>query len=183
MKFGPWVQRSRTISYQNPWIKVFHDEVLTPGGDQGIYGVVDFQNIAVGVLAVKEEQVLMVRQYRYPLGCLSLEIPEGGCPKSGDEDTLAAAKRELLEETGYQANEWTRLIELDLSNSITNDRAVVFLANDLTRVADPALESSEADLEVAWYSLQEVGAMLDRGEIRDAITVSALLKYQLMTAR
>lgn len=172
-KIRKWERRSRELRYQNPWISVYHDEVITPGGEKGIYGVVDFQNTAVGVVAIRNAQVLLVSQHRYPLQRESLELPEGGCPK-GEETTLAA-QRELLEETGYSAGRWQEILQLDLSNSITNDRAVIYLATDIHKTSEPLLESSEADLEAKWYPLEQALAKVWAGEIRDAITVSGLL--------
>jgi len=164
--------------------------VLTPGGDSGIYGVVDFKNIAVGVLAVSDEQILMVKQFRYVLQCDSLEIPEGGCQIStlqdknlnhpaNEKSLLDAAKRELLEETGYSAKTWQPFLTLDLSNSVTTDHARVFLAEDLIKASDPNLESSESDLVFAWYPIKEIWEMIESGKIRDAITVAAITKYLL----
>src|SRR5262245_13632126 len=96
---NPWVRVSRAVAYQNPWIVVYHDEVVRPDGQPGIYGLVHFRNRAVGVVPLdSDDRVLLVGQYRYPLDVYSWEIPEGGAPEG--EDLLACAQRELLEETG-----------------------------------------------------------------------------------
>lgn len=172
---GKWNRLSRALRYQNPWIKVYHDEVTTPGGDKGIYGVVEFQSTAVGVIAEKDGEILMVNQFRYPLERQSLELPEGGCPAG--ENLLAGAQRELLEETGFRTSNWKKLLEMDLSNSVTNESAVIYLAEDIEKCAEPQLESTEADLLVEWYTLEQLIQMIDKGEIRDAITVAGLLAY------
>ena len=91
-QLGPWGRLSRRVAYENPWISVFHDEVVDPAGQRGVYGVVSFKNRAIGILAVDDEQnVLTVTQYRYPLKKISLEIPEGGA--AADEEPLDAARR------------------------------------------------------------------------------------------
>lgn len=174
---GPWLRQSRDQVYDNPWISVFHDKVIDPGGKQGIYGVVHFKHVAVGVVAVDaDNQILLVRQHRYPLNRSSDEIPEGGAAIS--ELPLLAAQRELMEETGYQAENWRQILEMDLSNSITDERAVVFLATDLRKCADPNPESSESDMVLSRRPLSDLLEAIDRGEIRDAISVAALLKIQ-----
>lgn len=176
-QFGPWARLHRRIAYENPWITVFHDEVIDPGKKEGVYGVVSFKNKAIGVLAVDEDNnVLTVSQYRYALAKNSLEIPEGGA--APNELPLDAAKRELLEETGYQAEQWTKLLELDLSNSITDDSAVIYLAKGLKVVANPNRESTESDMTQSQHSLKELRELILSGQVTDAITVSAVLAYE-----
>ncbi len=169
---GGWRQRSRQQVYGNQWIEVYHDEVLTPAGTEGIYGVVHFRHLAVGVVALDEQQrVALVRQYRYPLERDSWEIPEGGCPEG--EAALHCAQRELQEEAGLLASHWQPLLELDLSNSVTDERAVVFEAGGLSEV-ERAPEDSELDMVVERVPLVEALQRIASGEIRDAISVAAL---------
>ena len=101
---NPWGKVSTRVVYDNPWINVREDEVVRPDGQPGIYGVVHFKNIAVGVLAVEDGEVYLVGQYRYTLERYSWEIVEGGCGEG--EETLDAARRELEEETGLRASNW-----------------------------------------------------------------------------
>src|ERR687890_1606450 len=112
---NPWRKISSREVYENPWIRVREDEVLRPDGEPGIYGVVHFKNVAVGVLAVEGDELYLVGQYRYTLDRYSWEIPEGGCPEG--EEPLDAARRELEEETGLRARCWEKLGEAHLSNS------------------------------------------------------------------
>src|ERR1051325_382654 len=112
---NPWRTLSSEEVYENPWIKVREDAVVHPDGEQGIYGVVHFKNVAIGVLPVEDDYIYLVGQYRYPLEKYSWEIPEGGCPEG--EDFLQAAQRELAEETGLRADNWQELGRAYLSNS------------------------------------------------------------------
>ncbi len=104
-KPGGWKTKTANTVYENPWIKVSHEEVITPKGTDGIYGVVHFKNTAIGVVPIDNDgNTWLVKQSRYTLNQYTWEIPEGGCPHG--EIPLNAAKRELEEEVGLQANSW-----------------------------------------------------------------------------
>lgn len=161
--------------YENPWISVREDRVLRPDGEPGIYGVVHYKNVAVGVLAVEDDHIYLVGQYRYPLKMYSWEIPEGGCPEG--EEPLRAAQRELKEETGLEASSWHRLGEAYLSNSVADEYAVWFLA---TRLAPGKVrpEGTEKIL-VRRVPLREALEMALDGGITDALSIVALTSYAL----
>jgi 8-oxo-dGTP pyrophosphatase MutT (NUDIX family) len=173
---GPWTRLSRRVAYENPWITVWHDEVTRPDGEPGIYGVVHFANLAEGVLALDEfGQVLLVGQHRYALDRYSWEIPEGGVPAG--ESALAGARRELREETGIEAADWVELARSHLSNSVSDEEAVLYLASGLTNgVATP--DGTEA-LAIRWLPFDEVLAMTLDGRITDALTVMAVQRAAL----
>ena len=102
---NPWQILDSEVKYENNWIQVVHQKVINPSGGEGIYGTVNFKNIAVGVVPIDQDgNIWLVGQYRFPLNEYSWEIPEGGCPKG--EEVLDTAKRELKEETGLIAQEW-----------------------------------------------------------------------------
>ena len=174
---NPWKTLSETTGYENKWLRVSHREVLNPGGGPGIYGVVEFKNVAVGVVPLDAAgNTWLVGQYRYTLGQYSWEIPEGGCPLG--EDPLAAAKRELLEETGITARLWTPLLELHTSNSVTNEYGVAFMAEDL-EFGEAAPEETE-QLHVRKLPFAEALDMVLRGDITDALSMVAILKVGRM---
>jgi 8-oxo-dGTP pyrophosphatase MutT (NUDIX family) len=164
--------------YDNAWIRVREDAVIRPDGEPGIYGLVHFKNVAVGVLAVEGEFVYLVGQYRYPLESYSWEIPEGGCPEG--EDTLDAAKRELEEETGLSAANWEKMGEAYLSNSISDERAVWYLATGLTQ--GKRNPDGTEQLEVRRVTFEQALKMALAGEITDALSQLVIMQYQ-MTAR
>src|SRR5262245_51962291 len=129
---NPWRTLSSEVRYDNPWITVTHRDVLNPSGGPGIYGVVRYKNLAIGILPVDADgNTWLVGQYRYPTGVYSWEIPEGG----GDPvlDPLVSAQRELREETGLEASHWRLLLNLQLSNSVSDELAYVFLGTGLTQ--------------------------------------------------
>jgi 8-oxo-dGTP pyrophosphatase MutT (NUDIX family) len=173
---NPWRTIKSYLVYDNPWIRVRQDDVIRPDGEQGIYGVVHFKNRAIGVLPIDEEgYTYLVGQYRYPLNRYSWEIPEGGGPEN--EEPLDAAKRELLEETGLEAHHWQLLGHAHLSNSVSDEEAVYYLATGLVqREAQP--EGTEK-LELMRIPFSEALWMVLEGEITDALSVMAIMRYQL----
>jgi 8-oxo-dGTP pyrophosphatase MutT (NUDIX family) len=177
---NPWTTLSTNVVYDNPWIQVSHRDVLNPSGGKGIYGVVHFKNIAIGILPIDEAgNTWLVGQYRYTLGTYSWEIPEGGGPLG--TDPLTSAKRELLEETGMQAERWTLLLDLHLSNSVTDEYGVAYLAQDL-RYGDAQPEETE-QLQVKKLPFVEVVDMVMQGEITDALSVITILKANELLRR
>jgi 8-oxo-dGTP pyrophosphatase MutT (NUDIX family) len=169
---NPWKTLSRRPVYENAWIAVREDQVIRPDGTPGIYGVVHFKNVAVGVLPVDEQgRVWLVGQYRYPLDIYSWEIPEGGCPSG--ETCEQTALRELREETGLCAGHLELLVRAHLSNSVSDEVAFIFRATDL-RPGPSAPEGTER-LRVRRVEWAEAWDMLKRGEITDSMSVIALL--------
>ncbi|HEY5486500.1 MAG TPA: NUDIX hydrolase [Candidatus Limnocylindrales bacterium] len=169
---NPWQRTSRKLAYENRWIELYHDKVVQPDGEPGIYGVVHFLHRAIGVVPVDTDtdRVLLVGQYRYTLDRYSWEVPEGG--GGLDEDPEAAARRELAEETGYTGGEWRELCRADLSNSVSDEDAVMFVATGL--VAGPAAPEGTEELAMRWVPFDEAMAMIAAGEIRDAMSILAL---------
>lgn len=175
---GPWLCRSRKLAYDNAWISVSHEQVVTPGGTNGIYGVVHFKHTAVGIIALDEaNNITLVRQFRYALNNNSWEIPEGGSEQG--EHLEQCARRELQEEAGLSAKQWQQVLFLHTSNSVTDEVAVIYLATELTAVAQ-SLEPSEQDLERTTVSLASALDMIDRGDITDAMSVAGILKVARM---
>ena len=172
---SPWKTITSKEIYDNPWIAVREDQVIRPDGKLGIYGVVHYKNIAVGVLPIEDEHVYLVGQYRYPLEQYSWEIPEGGCPEG--EEPSRAAQRELREETGLEAKHWEMLGEAYLSNSVSDEYAVWFLATELV-LGEQQPEGTEA-LNVRRVPLREALAMVLNGQITDAISLVAIMSYVL----
>ena len=172
---NPWQIVSSRQVYDNPWISVREDRVVRPGGEPGIYGVVHYKNVAVGVLPVEDAHTYLVGQYRYPLGQYSWEIPEGGCPEG--EEPLRAAQRELREETGLEARRWEMLGEAYLSNSVADEYAVWYLATELTP-GEPRPDAEEI-LELRRVPLRQALGMALNGQITDALSHLALTSYAL----
>ena len=172
-----WKKIDSRLVYENDWMQVLEDKVINPRGGRNDYGHIHFKNRAVAILPLDENNnTWLVGQDRYTLGEWSWELPMGGAPH--DEDLLAAAKRELKEETGLTADCWTELMQLHLSNSITNELGVVFIAEELS-AGRTAFDETEV-LEVRKTPLMDAIAMVGSGEITDAMSVAALLRAALM---
>ncbi|MGE0718781.1 MAG: NUDIX domain-containing protein, partial [Alphaproteobacteria bacterium] len=132
--------------------------------------------IAIGIVPVDAEgHTWLVGQHRFPLDAYSWEIPEGGGPHG--IDPLESAARELREETGLAAGSWRRVLEMDLSNSVSDERSVSYLAWNLSQgAAEP--EPTE-HLALKRLPLREAFAMARDGTIRDALSVATLLALEL----
>jgi 8-oxo-dGTP pyrophosphatase MutT (NUDIX family) len=174
---NPWTILSARQVYDNKWIGVTEYDVINPNGGKGIYGKVHFKNLAIGALPLDEQgNTWLVGQYRFTVNDYSWEIPEGG----GDPDTdpLESAKRELKEETGLVANHWTPLMEMHLSNSVSDEKAYIFLARDLEQ--REAMPDETERLIVRKLPFEEACRMVENGEITDAMSVAAILKVKLL---
>lgn len=162
--------------YKNPWIELVEHQVLNPRGKPGIYGVIKFQNRAVGVIPYEDGHVWMVGQYRFPLEKYSWEIPEGGSPAG--EELVDTARRELKEETGLEAESYELIAQMHLSNSVSDEYAAVYLARGLKRGASSPEDTEE--LRVKKLRLEDVFAQVESGEITDSMTVAGIYKLMVL---
>jgi len=177
---GPWTRHARRVAYENPWIVVWHDDVTRPDGSPGIYGIVHFRNAASGVVVLDDsDQLLLVGQHRYALDAYSWEIPEGGVDPN--EDSLDGIQRELLEETGVSAREWRQIATYALSNSITDELGLLWLATGLSE-GEAAPDPTE-DLAVRWVPFDEALAMTVDGRITDAVSIMGIQRVALTRLR
>lgn len=177
---NPWITNNTQEVYESAWIKVTKSDVINPAGKDAVYSVVHFKNLAIGILPIdKDYNTWLVGQFRYPTNEYSWEIPEGG-GKMTDAPEITAA-RELKEETGIVAKNFSKFMVMHLSNSATDEVAHVFLATGLSfEEAEP--EESE-QLQIKKLHLDEAFKMVIIGEIKDAISVAAILKAKWLRDR
>lgn len=174
---NPWKTLSSKKIYENPWISLTEHQVINPGGGSGIYGEVHFKNLAIGIITLDEENnTWLVGQYRFPLKQYSWEIPEGGGLLN--DDPLQSAKRELLEETGIEASEWMEIQKIHLSNSVSDELGIIYLARQLS-FGESSPEESE-DLIVRKVPFETAYQMVLNGEITDSLSVAAILKVKIL---
>jgi 8-oxo-dGTP pyrophosphatase MutT (NUDIX family) len=174
---NPWKIIDEQEVYDNNWIRLTHYNVINPSGGKGVYGKVHFKNRAIAIVPIDEEMnTYLVGQFRFTINQYSWEVPEGGCPLK--EEPLEAAKRELLEETGLRAENWQHVLDVYLSNSVSDELGKVFIATNLTQHQAQPEETEQ--LQLKKIPLQQAFDMVDEGKITDSLAVAALQKVQLL---
>ena len=159
------IQEGRSFSF-------YHDRVLLPNGRETDRNIVKHPG-AVAIIAVQDDEIVLIKQYRYATGKYLLEIPAGTL-ESG-EDPLQCAVRELQEETGYAASAWSRLFQCYMVPGYSNEIIYFFLAEGLTKVG--ASPEEDEDIEVKLIGLDEALSMIDGNEIEDIKTMIGVLSY------
>lgn len=174
---NPWKVVASSVPFRNDWFRVDKHDVVRPDGNVGEYTVVRFRRMAVGVLPLEPDgTVHLVGQWRFPLARYSWEMPEGGAEPG--EAPLACAVRELEEESGLRATHWTPILEMDLSNSLTDEVGMIYLATGLQAV-EKRPEATEVLRHHCAPFLDVLSRVID-GRIRDGLTVAAVLRAHHM---
>jgi len=176
-QYNPWKIIGEKNIYDNPWINVTEFDVINPSGGKGIYGKVHFKNLAIGIIPLDEDlNTFLVGQFRFALNQYSWEIPEGG--GAHDIDMLESAKRELKEETGLIAEEWTKLTNFHLSNSVSDEYGAIFMARKLKQ--EEAMPEETEQLVVKKVPFEKAYEMVEKGIITDSLAVAAILKVKIL---
>jgi ADP-ribose pyrophosphatase len=174
---NPWTTITSEQIYESPWIAVSKHDVLTPHNTPGTYSTVHFKNLAIGILPLdKDYNTWIVGQYRYPIKQYSWEIPEGGGQLG--VAPLDSAKRELHEETGIIANKWTKIQEMYLSNSVSDEHCTLYIAQELS--FGESHPDDDEELEMRKLPFNELYKMVESGEITDSLTIAAVLKTKIL---
>lgn len=168
---GPWVRLTSSVVHTNPWYSVRRDEVIRPDGSPGDYFTVESSPASFVVAFDDRGRIALVRLYRYTVDRWSLEVPAGSC-ESG-ETPLSAAQRELAEETGFAASRWAPLGVFFPANGLLREENHVFVARGLSHIGGDQ-QAAEGIDEVRFVTIDEAWALVTKGEISDAQTVTAL---------
>lgn len=173
----PWRSHGDSVVFENPWMTVTRHPATAPTGMKADYVVQRPKNVGVGVLPIHDDgTVVMVGQQRFALRNYSWEMPEGGAPK--DEDPFDGVRRELAEEAGLEAAHWVQVLDMELSNSITDERAVTWIAWGLTPV--PVDPDPTEIITIARVPFRDLLHEIGRGAVRDAMTVATAYKAHHM---
>lgn len=175
MKRNPWKKLGSRVVYKNPWIQVREDRVIRPDGKKGIYGVIESKDSVYIVPVSSRRDVVLIGQYRYPTKVFSWEIPAGG---SGGQGLLAAAKRELKEETGLIAKRWNAVGSFQVLNGYCSEWGHIFVARGLYNTNVHA-QREEGITAMKVVSYQSALAMIARGDITDGLSIVALLRVAI----
>lgn len=168
-----WKDGGSTTMFESPWMRLTRHDATAPTGLRADYVVMRPQNMSVGVLPLHADgTVTLVGQQRFALMNWSWEMPEGGAPF--DEDPLEGAKRELAEEAGLEAGAWLRAYKAEMTNSITDERAIAWLAWDLTPV--PIAPDPTEIIRVARVPFGDLLREIGRGAVRDMFTLATALR-------
>ena len=182
-----WPVSSSRDLFRDDWVMALRSDVLSRPG----HGHEEFRRLvlehpgAVLVLAVdEEERVLVLEQYRHPVGRRFVELPAGLCDVDG-EDPLTTAQRELLEEAELRASSWEHLLTTHPSPGISSERIEVFLARGLSPAHRGDFEPSheEADMSTAWVPLDELVDAVLHSRVTDGPLGLAVLAYAMRDIR
>jgi 8-oxo-dGTP pyrophosphatase MutT (NUDIX family) len=171
----PWKPGDQRVAFESAWIKVIDQQAVAPTGRLAQYGLVRFKNVAIAILPIHEDgTVTLVGQHRFPFDDYSWELPEGGAPLG--EDPLDGAKRELAEETGLVAAEWREVMRTQLSNSVTDERMVGYLALGLSAATDTHHADDTEAIALVRAPFREALDAAMAGHMADMLTVAMLLR-------
>ncbi|MGH7930879.1 MAG: NUDIX domain-containing protein, partial [Candidatus Binatia bacterium] len=162
-KASPWkVLSSRTV-YRNRWMRVREDKVITPTGSEGVYGVLESNDSVMVVVLNEKQHIYLIHTFRYPDQSWNWELPGGG---SDRQNPAEASKRELEEETGIRASTWDKLGETLVCNGLMTEKMTTYLARGLSFGGEKEA-SDEQIADARFFSLDEIHAMVERGDIND----------------
>lgn len=169
----PFQVKDTRIAYENPWIKVREDKIIRKDGEEGIYGYLEVGESVCIVAVDREGRICLVESYRHPFNGWFWELPGGG---GEGEDLISASKKELQEETGIIAAEWTSLGRGRVCNGLSTEYQTNVLATDLD-VGDFVQEEDETRGR-KFVTLQELDASITKGEVNDNQSITALYMYK-----
>lgn len=172
----PWKARRVQTLHRNPYFAVMLQDVKVTDGSSRKYYTLDFPRPAIGIIAVRGDDVLLIRQYRFIVDCYVWAIPSGGV--GAGESLEQAAARELVEETGYRANVLTPWMNCYASYGCSNQRFEIFFTDSVIEADVAAVDQNEV-VSTGWFSRYELRRMICNNEVVDNLSLSPLLLFLL----
>ncbi len=171
-----WKCIKKEYLVSNQWLKLRKDKVLLPNGTLiNDYYIIEKKDVVLVLALTNDNRIILKEEYRYPIDKITLELP-GGTMNTGEEAPIEAAKRELLEETGYIGHEWKEFgILFDYPTRDTN-RIYLFIARNIEQMSKQNLDISE-NIKCHLYSLNEVKELVINGKIDVSASVTTILKF------
>ena len=175
----PWPIIESTKNFDTGFFSITTNRCRSPRtGQEHDFHVIDFPNWVQVLPITPDDQIVMVRQYRHGCGRIFLELP-GGLIDENDLSPQKTAKRELLEETGYCAEDLIFLTSIYPQPAVLSNKGLTYLGREVKKVAEPHLDAAE-DIEVCLLGLEKIPKMIQNGEINHGQTVMALSLYFLL---
>lgn len=168
----PIKQNGSKIVYENPWIRVREDATIRPDGSDGIYGVVESNDSVLIAVLNEDNQLLLQNSFSYPAQRWHWEMPGGG--KEDDEAVLETSKRELFEETGITARQWTLLGVTRVCDGIMTERMATYLAREIKHGTTPHSDDAGLIRDKKFFDLDQVYEMIQSGDVDEGQTLTSL---------
>ena len=173
----PWQVLSTVYLYRHDWLTVRRDHVRLPSGTEiQEYFVTEFRPWVNAIAVTRDDRMVLVRQYRHGRKSIHFELPAGTTDAGEENDLEAAARRELLEETGYGGGEWSLQTVVSANPALNDNLTYTFIAKDVELIQPPNPEASE-DLRVHLVPVAELADLLRRGGFIQSLHISALWQY------
>lgn len=170
----PFKVEDTRIAYENPWIKVREDKIVRKNGETGIYGYLEVGESVCVVAADSKGYICLVESYRHPFGGWFWELPGGG---GEGENLITASKKELKEETGITAMEWTLLGRGRVCNGLSTEYQTNVLATGLK--VDDFVQEEDETRGRKFVSLNELDTLIANGRVNDNQSITALYMYKI----
>lgn len=176
---NPWKLLSSRIVYENSWMEIQEDKVITPTGKEGIYGFLRSNDSVMIAVLNDDNELYLVRTFSYPSASWNWELPGGN---TDGENVANASKRELEEETGIVAKTWRKLGNTRVCNGFMTERMATYLATDIS-FSGSKESADEQVVDAKFVPMAEVDAMIERGEINDGQSITAIHLAQKWLAK
>ena len=171
-KIGPWKRLSSKQIYSNPWMRIREDKVIRPDGKKGIYGILETVHNSVFIVAVDDHgRIIMHKQFRYTTGIWDWELPAGWMDDG--ETPVKAAKRELLEETGFAAKKWKLLGSCYIVDGFSDAKMFVMMGTGLSK-APGEKQKEEGIVKHKFVSQRQIRKMMRNGDIMDGLSLCGI---------